>query len=499
MKRIMLVLLLLVGTISSFSQNIPAISDELQLVPLSVNSLNNHGLLEDIYSRSFPAGIIYTSNKEVVFPVWSVKGGEDGIVKMNDELKQLWYAPFTEGIVSIGRLNNNILVLTAKEWDNHALRAAEIRQDPITQLKATLINGVNGKVITEKTIFQNTSGLYIDPKIISDPGNNAKCLLIRYTDYTNANFINKAMDQKRNTSKIDVLQFDETLNAIKPRTLSTSIPGNLFLGSVMNKKGELFIAGCSNDAFFVEKYTAPATSPVQKINTYYDSYKEYRSWGQVTCSRANDDMVIVAFKHKTPRLDRAILTAGFDFVANKATKYDDELNKAYGKQIGFSDVSDLNVMAFESYGDKTIVCKETQGSGTGAGTSAAKFYAGDIVVSVYDKEMKLLKDIVVKRSLVQFTNDQISAGYHVHNDALHIVYSVNGGPAKFKTLHTVIDLDLMQVVKDEEIARDKLPRSAAIEAQAVLWFPNSFVLPYIVDNGTFKSKPALIFQKLPAY
>ncbi|MGG9962698.1 hypothetical protein [Ferruginibacter sp. SUN106] len=491
MNKILLALVTLFFILPSFSQQLTATSPEFPGTPYS----GKFDMFRSNDSRSFKKSILYTGGEEVIFTMSSSKKDDESVVKMNASMNILWQTPIKDKVLFISRLKNKILVISTPDWKKS-------NDKFLKKMNAALLDPSTGKVLAEKSIFENNAHIHIDPDFFADDNNDFQGILIRYTADKKKHWSLKSDIRKRYTNKLDLISIDSEL-AIQSRTLTSGLSDEAeFMGSAMNKRGEIFLVGCSDNLLFAEKYPVNGTISSAKLSTAYDAkvdtYKfgenDYKH-GQLNIDESGN-LLAVAFSYRNPKYDNSILAVLFNFTEGKTYQQDEQFTKAHKKELKISNLDDLKVSSVQFYGDKIIVCKETQTiTLPPTQNSSVRFSSSQIIVSVYDKNLKFLKDLFFGRYYEAFKPDQKFAGYTINDHFLYVLYTDIAGAAKYATILGKIDLDKLEIILNSIVVdRGSVDKGSGIEAAACLWFDKMLILPYIIELR--QKKEATIFQKI---
>ncbi len=475
------------------AQTIVSTSEEYDASPAGIVSNNSGSMLDYDYTHSVKRAVLHIGSNEAVMFLKKHKQDGGNIIKINSAGKIVWDVTMKDAVLFTGLYKNAILVLTVPDWNDDNDNTTIIKS-----IKATLIDVVKGTASAEKVLWQGESGVYIDPKVLSLKDGTFKGLLLRYTNADKKRYSKtfKEYNAKGHASKMEWLSYHQSLEQPALKTLSGNATSDEFLGCDVNSKGELFLVTCTNSAITAEKYTAGATTPVTKAVTYYEAYDEWRKAGEVSCNAESDEQVAVAFRYMNTNKGFSIIAANFDMASGKGYNYVTELNKDYRKQLDLRNADDLRVHEILFYKDKIIVAKEIESSFVPASSGrAVRYQRYETLLSVYDNQMKLQKDIVVPRSLELFVDaQQMNSGYYLNKNILTILYNNLEGVAKNATKIATIDLDHLTLTANTILEREPIGKWPLVEAEAALWFDKTLVLPYIKEHGLSGWKDRTTFQ-----
>jgi hypothetical protein len=128
--------------------------------------------------------------------------------------------------------------------------------------------------------------------------------------------------------------------------------------------------------------------------------------------------------------------------------------------------------------EKTIVMKEIRYR-EGENVQQSTMQTG-VVISIYDAQWKLLKNLSYSRWLKSITAVGSSLGYQMVNGKLHVLINAASGARSYKSILMIIDPDntaFEKIIQLEEAGRDS---HALLEAGATAWFGNTLLINQII-------------------
>jgi hypothetical protein len=186
----------------------------------------------------------------------------------------------------------------------------------------------------------------------------------------------------------------------------------------------------------------------------------------------------------------------FSFSNNKITGTGEEqLDKSYKRSLeineikelqkgDLTDIDRLQIIDIVSTKEKIAVIKEIQFAESSAVNSAGKWYSNDaLVVSIYNRQWKLLKTITLDKKYQANMPAGRSIGINAIGEKLHFVMSAVEGPLSYATVYSIIDLDQQKLEVFKMLNKEGVPRVQAIEGGASLWFTDGLLIEYFVSQG----------------
>lgn len=499
-STLLLSLSILMQSSRCFSQIVTQSSRTFDYQPLYVESetdgITSFGKLD--YLLSYSNAIVYLNGGEAVIPVEDANEKKVHLLKIDSTTKVLWDI-LTGQFSGVAKFNQNIIVFS-KILEGKSVRG----------LKATLYNSVDGKKMAEKTVFENKENVFVDDRIITDAQKNFHHLLIRFTNSERENYgysnkeLEKETKTKTATQKIEVLSFDDQLNVVATRQIQTDLPTAKFFSCAGNDKGDIFLAGYTETTFFAEKIEKTSSQAVSKIKIPIASSPVRAMTGKIFVNEVSGDIVI-ATEILTQDKEKAYENYRFDFASNKGAKAIMAFDKQLMKSVEQKNARDLNILGIGQYNNYTIALHEATGIETissanlGMQSSSIREYGLNIIVSVYNDKMDLVKRLFVKRkSEAIYPNIVgITPGYKFLNDKLYLSFTEIEKIAKYADRWVEINLSKLEAGEKATLNLSGFNKRSYIEGRAAVWFNNSVLVPYLEQQnliGTPQYK--MMFQKI---
>ncbi len=443
----------------------------------------------NIYDGS--RSVVYLNETEAVVAVTTRKDPFNGISRINNKGKVLW-TTMVANLLSVSKSGNNLLVLSSDFFGFNCW----------TSITARVIDAGTGAEISKKVIYERKDQQFKEHKILNDSSNTFQGLLIMHSTHVCEG--HKKYKQDEMFVSKDLMDGGEIINTDGNSNWSStplqqsmfSGSGASFAGATANSKGEIFISGLGNGKLFVEKYSAGTNKFVKRIETNFEAKTDQYFNGIIT--QMGDDATGVTIKAEIGKNDQWMKEAVFDFAAQTVHAATTTIDKSFGKSMNIDDADKLEAEAFLKYGDKYIVVKQaeykyTVESQSPSATamvsySADKFSAGDIIVSIYDRNMVLQKNIAINKSYTYGLNMGMLPGVKIINNNLYIIF--NAIPKVFTALSerkskvARINLDTPATAEVTDIDRGALNNSDIMEPSVALWFGKSALIPYLrVDKN----------------
>jgi hypothetical protein len=460
-----------------------------------VQELN--GAIGNFYSpSSFKQSIIYINDGAVA----AVQFNKDewGAVRISQDGKVIWQLKVSGPIAGIAKKDNDILLFYTDEEIKNRIRAEGLS----TKVNALLINDITGKKIQEKVVFDNGSIAFIDYRVLTRVDGSFVNLVVRVSNFEKDRIDpDKERKERLTTSKLSLLDIQRDLS-VKTSDIRAAGKEGLFLGSQLGKGDDLFFCSILDGQLMVERFLQSG-APSGKLSTPL-AIKTTRGIVQpvISINPHNLDEVFVGLHYKSESRDITNQVFGFNFSTKKVgSTGEDDLGKAFKKSLELNEIKDLqsgslvdmealtviDVVVTEK---KVAVIKEIQFTESSSVNSGGIWFRNDVlIVSIYDRQWKLLQTIGLDKKYEANMPVGRSVGIKPIGEKLHFVMSAVEGALKYATVYAVIDLDNLKLESYSMLDKKGLPKIQAIEGGASLWFPDGVLIEYFdAKGGPFRRK-----------
>lgn len=405
------------------------------------------------------------------------KGNSDDVtlIKLNKNCKKLWSVPKIENYLAAAKFDKNILVFSANNSNKYSLNF-------INAVHVSLINNETGRIIAEKDIPSYTSKTITDIYVLTDSAKQLKYLILRSTEeekiFTLAEF--KANQAIGYTDNLQAIGFDKDLNINNTSLDIADIQKAQFITCTCNGNGDIFLASIENNVLSVNRYNAGSSKISASVNAKTNFENDVVAWQSEIKLQQNNIWLACKFdESKTTPL--SLVTGVFNFDNKQGRIKQDLLDKDYLKQYA-EKTSRINIIGTDFYKDRFVVIKEFNTADQSPISRTPSTDYGPVIVSVYNSEMKLLKELEINEKFSVFYNLDC-AGYKLLNNQLFVFYNktkLSGA----KTNYKVINLDNFSVSDETEIKIDSR-LNMVLYGPGIVWFNNSALLPYAEQNNMF--------------
>ena len=376
----------------------------------------------------------------------------NSLVLINNMAQVVWTVPLNEFIWGISKFKGNILVCYKKSDEVHL---------------ATLdIN--SRKIINDKIVYEGSKLHFA--KVQNDKAGNFDNLLVRV-------FASKS--DMEETKALSLITLAEDGSAIVKEVPSVAI-GASYIGCSTTEGGHVSVASIVNNAVVVEQFNHNAVLE-NKLESPLNSRKKFNYDAQMRTDSFASNTVVISLKYENPDKEDIFSYFSFNF-DNKKITVADEVPVKDNPLYKFKNRKELKPVNISFSKEKIIVVKEVSYFTVPPSQSLATLYSTEetAVVSVYDRKMHLLHDIVLEKFIKTFGSIHIGLECHVHNDKLHVLSTESEGFGTFQYNCYTIDLNSG---KWEKKPIGKLYGSRTLDTKGTLWFNNELIIGYMSTSG----------------
>jgi len=434
------------------------------------------------------------------------------ITAVNDQMQIVWQSALPGYVLAVRKFNGKVLAVAASEF-------SKVKQTNNT-FKAYILDPATGKTLAEKVIFDGVQDHMAFPFVFTGDGDTFK-LAVRESGFerrlhvampsllgiVSINSYIKQFNETKNLDVIDVNDKLEIVNKLKP-----VIGPGLFIGITANNAGDTFVAWDNNGNMDITKYEKGKSAPVKTITGDVVLGEDaLNSFGGndivIRASKNSNNIVYYALAFRNPDKETELGIGRVDF-STGTKKYVNELftkdhvkaiKKNYvpvNKKMDSPDVGSVKSLNLRSFGEtdnRLIVALTSTASSSGmnGGTWETEY---SIVVNGYDMDLTPKFQQLIPTSYT-VPNRHLPLGFYSNKNKLYIVSNDKTGMTTLNGVFSTIDLATGQCEKMYRLSKKKISNSNCAASHSVLWFPNSFVVPYMDMKGFTGSRYDITLQQ----
>lgn len=402
----------------------------------------------------------------------------NGVVKVNKQAKVEWEIPVDgKHILGMGKYKDNAIIfyIDHGDWDD---RSSTFKR--IEDIHSAIVDLKSHQLTNDKVVY--TASDYIYPEVNNDLAGNFINLSIRTTK----------KNSPEDTKKLTILTLGADGNGVQ-KELSTAAINGWFIDMLVNKEGSTFVASTVNGSMIVEKFNSNG-SPETKLEVPLDIKETYLHSYKMGLDPNANNTVITGIRYVKKDKNRWISFCQFNFDEKKAVSIEDvPLEK--GSPYKFRDQFLLKPQNILFTKDKIILVKEIQDLNSTASGSQIIYESESAVVSIYDKQLHALQNIVIPKKLQSFTPTSVGLSCFIKNEKLYLLSTELYSVGALENYCYVIDLNSGKLEK-KKIGYNKPNSSRTVATYSTFWFPNECVVSHLFFEKFFGVKFDTVLEKI---
>lgn len=391
--------------------------------------------------------------------IWEHKKDEYGIVMLNNKGVIEWEMPFEGCVFGISKYKDHYLVFHAKKgyWDDqYGLTRA------IKQINAATIDIKSQQIIDDKALY---AGKYVNADILNDASGNFSQLLLHnlYGYY--------------DTKGFTLITFNAD-GSVANKEIPSIAPEQKYIASSAGKDGSFFVSYLQNwSSLVVEKFSHEGAL-ISKLESPLTMRKDpdYRPVMRVDPGTNNSIAITLRLVNKD--LDYVFSHFLFNFDNNKIDTVNEAPLTKKTTPYHFEKYKELQPIDILFTNDKVIVVREPRYSESSINNKDVSTYnSGSAVISVFDKQMKLQREIVIRKLTSTYAYINIGLNCHIIKDKLFILSGENADGG-FDNFSYKVNLNDGSFGK-KKIGTNKPAHGTSISTLSTIWFNNELIMTHL--------------------
>ncbi|RXF69374.1 hypothetical protein [Arcticibacter tournemirensis] len=429
------------------------------------------------------------------------KDDEYAVACVSPDYQFKWQTPITGYPFCIARLGDKIIVVAAtdksyfKSYNN--------------QYMAFLFDPENGKMLAQKEIYKGSTEFMEYPQFYtSDTGKFFK-FSVRVTAVKRKVHVGlpglgalvtmKTLENQANTvQRFAIVTVDEKLNT---KTVDPTFPKGIFVKSVSNADGDLFVFTMENkSSFFVSRYVEGQKEASISFNQPLGGELKRMmtpETGESQLYLACDDkspltvywtMMVDAGKGTTMLVSKINFADGKSSLTSETFSQDKlkELKKQFkeiNKDVDQIDLGASDNMALHSiyvFDDRVLIV-----SGAEMGSGSFYNYSSE-VISSFSKDLKLNYQLAlpnkfyVKSPMMPYAHAELNKSGNV----IRFISNVDKGIASMNGIYGEFNSENGQMLKLAVLPRGKkIDNAALVDVHAIIWTEKGYTVPFCELGG----------------
>jgi hypothetical protein len=471
----------------------------LLLLPFLATAQNEPTVLKDFYkaSRNIPSSFALNDHVNII------QANPDNetfdVMAVNDQMQTLWKTSLKGYVHTVVKFKDKVLAIASTDFSS-----AKRYNNTFTGF---LLDPSTGKVLIEKILFDGQQDFFTTPFIFTGEGKFLK-IAIRQTNverrihvslpgiFSIASF-NSYYKQYHQTKAIDVIDFNEKLEPIYK--FKPIVPDEPFLGMACNNQGDLFVNWFNKGNVEFEKYDSGKDKPLKQMTASIvmandDILKNMdENLIFLTPSKKNNNVLYYSLAFKNPDKERELGIGKIDFATGKKDYVNEIFVKAHVKELKKSfvpinkkldspdlgAVSNLEVRKLMEIDDHLIVTLSSLSASSSTIVSGGTWISeSTIMLNDYDTNLHLNhQQLIPAEYSVPYRT--LPTGYYHLNNKLYIFTNDKHGMTTLNALVCIYDLSNSKCESMNWLPKKKIGNSETAASSSVMWFKNSYIMPYL--------------------
>jgi len=432
----------------------------------------------------------------------NVPKADFAVVTIDDQMSQKWLTPLTGFPMAIGKFKNNILVIAASD--------RSFFKSFTNIFKAILLDEKTGKILSDKTIYQGSDDYVEAPDFFFAKDGSYFKMASRLTAMKRKVHIGlplvgalsalKMEKDYKATVNYTMIDFNDRLEQIQKTT--PVMPKGDSWNAYCGEDGSLMISAIDKvqGKCNLALYLTNNPEPLKIISIPVDFYKN----GEVTSINfASSKTPLVnyfAFVYKDASKEQSIFVSKIDFKGGTFAINKEVLSKEHIKELQksfiptnkkfdelqFDNISSMDIRHLEEYNDKLLLTLSPEY--TIMYNSTAISYSGSILINVYNQNVNLLYHQFVPRDYRSITGEGSEVAFNLKENNLRILANHKDGGNSVATIYSEMDLNTGKILKINLIPKDNIKGAYYASTNAISWFKDSFIVPYLAHQGMFSKQ-----------
>ena len=433
------------------------------------------------------------------------------LLAVNDQMQVLWKKSFIGFALAVDKFKNKVVAIAST--DHSGIKGSN------NTYKGFILDAANGKTLAEKVIFTGSDEYMTYPIIYTGEGAYLK-LAVRQSGlkrklhvglpFLGGFSINGYAKEFNETHDLQVLDLNEQLDPIA--TIKPAISNGSFINIRWNKQADMFVGWLNGPSIEVYRYDAGKTTPSAQL-TADVVLKEDKSslpgeYILFTPSEVNNSILYYSLLYINTNKDAELGIGKFDFKSGKkqyvtqvldkdnlkavkkafvpVNKKIDDVNTGYGKGMKIRYMNEISGVLVT-----TLSSTSSESSSIGSGRWQME---ASILINGYDANLNLKYQQYMP---VSYSNPNflLPTGYHSEKNKLYIVANNKDGMVSLKSVYGAFDVTTGQWDKMDYLSKKKINNSAYSAGGAILWFGNSYIVPYMAPKGLMSIKYDVTLQQ----
>ncbi len=431
-----------------------------------------------------------------------------GVILINNVLNVKW-STHIEGVpLTIAKFHNKLLVITTPKVK--VLKGVE------SQLSGVLIDPLTGNIIATKLLFSYRNDVFTQLLFIRNEKANDLKIGVRTTLEKKQikislygigleKMIRTAEENYEKTDSFQIISLTENLSEAK--TINFPVQKDMrIIQCVSNEKGELYVAYFDGEKnISIQKYDADESNLLGTNNVVFEPKDKSEFTSDLFLSNTDNSVAYLCIDFTNSDKDYNLLVYRLDFSSSGNTSPSASviIDKNYRKASEASYIApdkeatkldtkkwdNMKVVNVVDTKDEVVIFKEVYyeeivGNMMSYSQQHPEYYTGDAIVSIYDKDMKLISEQIIPKEMEFNFEMGISSSLHIQDGRKLSIVSVTNKKKNWgNVLYSEIDLSTNKLTKYNLLERSSTDRQELPDPRSVIWFDDGFEINFLSGKG----------------
>ncbi|HVY76797.1 MAG TPA: hypothetical protein VG890_18345, partial [Puia sp.] len=333
--------------------------------------------------------------------------GAYGVGLVDDKATLKWQLQIPGLLIGLSKRGDDLLAFYAPNS-----KTAYIGMEKIENIRVARISPDQKRIIKDVELYVNNDGIFIIPSVKNDPDSNFCALVIQKTPLkeSGSRFSSFGSPEKQfETVGVTAIFLDDALQKTE-KELKTAGVDNGFVTGCADKDHNLYLASVSGEQLTVEKFNASGNL-ADKLTTGIAPRDKLHTHGVCEFDVVGGNAVNLLLDFENHSKKHLVNLYHFDFSAKKAIQAPEQiLDKDYArslsggeKVVSLKEIESLKAIQILETADQIIAIREIQYLELAGGRGPIRVSRGAAIVSVYTRNLELVRESVIEKSVGDFT------------------------------------------------------------------------------------------------
>jgi hypothetical protein len=425
-------------------------------------------------------------------------GNTFDLIGINDQMQVVWKTSLQGHPIKIAKFKNNIVAVASTDYSKMKLTN--------NTFNAFLVEPLSGKLLVQKQIYTGPDTYIEYPEVSTGDGDFLKFSVRQSAFERSIHFdiygfdIKKFIKEINKTTDLETFEFNSKLEQIG--SFKPQIAGGTYIKTIWNKYGDMFVTWLNGPTIEVFQYENGKTAPSNQLNVDVAFKEDDRlipgNSIKFTPDENNRTALYCGLVYYNEDKEGTLGIGKFDFASGKKLFINELLTKAHLKDLTKSFVTvnkkidDPKLMPFaigvryikEINGKLITTLSSLDGQQSGINSGGAWMSETSTLINIYDTDLNLKFQNIMPGGY-SYPNTMMQTSYKLIGNKLNVFCNYKSGTLTMNGLYGSLDVTTGGWDKITILSKKKLNNGAYANGSGLMWFGNSYIVPYC-DPKTLK-------------